>query len=223
MQQQERRLAAAAGGASKAGKRPPRTTSQRLYVPPAGAGAAGAAAPLTAEELAARERNNWVMAGAMLALSGYGYYVTVWQRPSASGAPPPQEAQLVNWSGTHECATRRLYQPESLAELEAVVAAAQKTGARGRESALCCGGAGSPEAAVCCPAEPLGGSAGRVGAVCWNIPSSALAHVCARLGHRRRCRRPQAASCGAWAAGCRPTGWPSARRAWSAWHSWTGF
>jgi len=36
---------------------------------------------------------------------------------------------LVNWSGTHECRPRALAQPESLAELEAVVARAHEQGA----------------------------------------------------------------------------------------------
>lgn len=184
VQQQERRLAAAAGGAGKAAKRPPRTTSQGVYTPPAGAGAAGAAAPLTAEELAARERNNWLMAGTMLALSGYGYYVTVWQRPSASGAPPPQDAQLVNWSATHEVATRRLYQPETLAELEAVVSAAHKSGARSR-----CGVLGARWHAV------LRFTPAAAPAPAW--PTHRLL-PCPPLP------TPQAASCGVWAAGCRP-------------------
>lgn len=84
--------------------------------------------PLTAEELAARERANWAMLSAMLALSGYGYYVTVIKRPSASGAAPPTEQHLVNWSGTHEAAVRRFHQPESLGELEATVKAAHAAG-----------------------------------------------------------------------------------------------
>lgn len=59
-----------------------------------------AAAPLTAEELAARDRNNYIMGGAMLALSGYGYYVVTSQREKA--LKPPTKEHLVNWSGTHE-------------------------------------------------------------------------------------------------------------------------
>lgn len=78
------------GAAAAAGKRAARPVAQ-VYAPPGGGGAPGGpafpgqAVPLTAEELAARERNNVIMAGSMLALVGYGYYVTVIKKPSMSG------------------------------------------------------------------------------------------------------------------------------------------
>lgn len=43
---------------------------------------------------------------------------------------PPEEATLVNWSGTHEVQVSRLYQPESVEELEAVVQRAHDSGAQ---------------------------------------------------------------------------------------------
>lgn len=62
----------------------------------------------------------------MLALSGYGYYVVTSQREKA--LKPPTKEHLVNWSGTHEVEVERFYQPETLQELEATVAAAHKAG-----------------------------------------------------------------------------------------------
>jgi hypothetical protein len=40
------------------------------------------------------------------------------------------EAHLVNWSGTHECNPRHLYQPESVEELEQLVMTAHRDGMR---------------------------------------------------------------------------------------------
>lgn len=129
------------------------------------------------------------MGAAMLALSGYGYYVVTSQR--GRGVKPPTQEHLVNWSGTHEvevshgaasrrvlaqrrcpprqaevglpCAApptgavramrcvhvlgallcirlppqvERFYQPETLEELEAVVAMAHKAGERKQERLL---------------------------------------------------------------------------------------
>lgn len=113
-----------AAAAAKRVSRPP----QQTYTPPKGGNGAAQEAQLTAEELAARERNNYVMAGTMLTLVGYGYYVTVIKKPSYSGAVSPKPEHLVNWSGTHECRTQRFHQPETQAELEATVKAAHEAG-----------------------------------------------------------------------------------------------
>lgn len=48
----------------------------------------------------------------------------------AAGADDEEEHLLVNWSGTHECRPRVLAQPESLKELEALVADAHAAGAQ---------------------------------------------------------------------------------------------
>ena len=93
----------------------------------ASSAAVEAGVPLTAEELAVRERSNYLMGGALAAMAGYGYYVvTTAQREG--GAPPPSAEHLVNWSGTHECQVARFYQPESLEQLEATVKQAHKAG-----------------------------------------------------------------------------------------------
>lgn len=42
--------------------------------------------------------------------------------------PPLEGEALVNWSGTHEVTPRRLYQPESMKELEMLVAQAHAEG-----------------------------------------------------------------------------------------------
>jgi hypothetical protein len=47
----------------------------------------------------------------------------------AEDADGDDDQLLVNWSGTHECRPRALAQPESLEELEAVVARAHEQGA----------------------------------------------------------------------------------------------
>lgn len=49
--------------------------------------------------------------------------------PSIQVSPPLEREQLVNWSGTHEVTVRELYQPESMRELEALVAQAHREGA----------------------------------------------------------------------------------------------
>lgn len=130
--QQRGAAAAAGGGAGKqAGKQAVRPEQQVYTAPPggpAGGGMPWTGAPLTAEELAARQRKNWVVGAALVGLSGYGYYITVLERPSASGGAPPAPAHLVNWSGTHECDVQRFHQPETLEQLEATVKAAHAAG-----------------------------------------------------------------------------------------------
>lgn len=95
-------LRGASGNASRkaaAGAKQARTTGGAAF-----AGPGVAAAPLTAEELAARDRNNYIMGATMLALSGYGYYIVTAQREKA--LKPPTKEHLVNWSGTHEVEVR---------------------------------------------------------------------------------------------------------------------
>jgi L-galactono-1,4-lactone dehydrogenase len=89
----------------------------------------GAHAPSPAEAAAATRRNA-LTAAALLAAAG-GTYAATRLHHGADAPPaarPPAEAHLVNWSGTHEVAVEALYEPESLAELEAAVAAAHAAG-----------------------------------------------------------------------------------------------
>lgn len=79
-------------------------------------------------------------AGATAAAAG----VWAWQRQQqhkaeAAGLPAAEEgAHLVNWSATREVRPRRLYQPETQAELEALVASHHKSGgAQGPIWSLC--------------------------------------------------------------------------------------
>lgn len=66
-----------------------------------------------------------LLGGALLSAAGGAYYYADReQQQAASGAHAPTEEHLVNWSGTHECHVRRMWHPESLEELEAVVARA---------------------------------------------------------------------------------------------------
>eukprot|EP00887_Chlorella_sp_A99_P007279 scaffold2.g7279.t1 len=80
-----------------------------------------------AEELqrAAVAKQDLLLGGALLSAAGGAYYYADReQQQAASGAHAPTEEHLVNWSGTHECHVRRMWHPESLEELEAVVARA---------------------------------------------------------------------------------------------------
>ena len=91
------------GAAAAAGKRPPRPQQQTYAAPKPGAGGAAQEVQLTAEEVAARERANYVMAGAMLSLVGYGYYVTVIKKPSYSGKRRPGAPAMPVWeSSSHD-------------------------------------------------------------------------------------------------------------------------
>ena len=73
------------------------------------------------------------LAGAAAAAAGAGAWA--WQRQhrdgiTTTGQPAAEEgAHLVNWSATHAVSPRRLYQPETLQELEALVAAHHNSGA----------------------------------------------------------------------------------------------
>ena len=93
----------------------------------------------TAAEAAATSRLNALTGAALLAAAGGAYY-TAFARDAGAAAPAPTDQHLVNWSGTHECHVARFYQPESLAELQAVVAQAHAAGAKLR----CVGSALSP-------------------------------------------------------------------------------
>ncbi len=53
-----------------------------------------------------------------------------------AGLPEADDgAHLVNWSATHEVHPRRLFQPESLEQLEALVASHHRTGGYSLEGA----------------------------------------------------------------------------------------
>jgi hypothetical protein len=134
-QQQQRLASGAAAAAGKKGGRPS-PPQQQLYRPPAKGGRWAATGPggeparvLTAEELAARERNNILLAGTLLGMAGVGYYMTTSSKRGSGAGKAPTTEHLVNWSGTHECQVRRYYQPESLEELEGMVKKAHETGA----------------------------------------------------------------------------------------------
>eukprot|EP00192_Tetraselmis_astigmatica_P008362 CAMPEP_0117666988 /NCGR_PEP_ID=MMETSP0804-20121206/10695_1 /TAXON_ID=1074897 /ORGANISM="Tetraselmis astigmatica, Strain CCMP880" /LENGTH=606 /DNA_ID=CAMNT_0005474621 /DNA_START=100 /DNA_END=1920 /DNA_ORIENTATION=- len=69
-------------------------------------------------------------AAAALAAAGLGYaaYTQSAVAPSDGGGDDLGGAHIVNWSGTHEVAPKQLHQPETVEELEQIVAAAQKEG-----------------------------------------------------------------------------------------------
>lgn len=94
--------------------------------------AAAADGPATAAAAAARRRNMLLAAGLLVPAAGGALYLSS-ERHAEPGAatalPSPSEETLVNWSGTHEVAVKRLYYPGSLAELESLVAAAHESGA----------------------------------------------------------------------------------------------
>lgn len=69
--------------------------------------------------------------------------------------PPPQPQQLINWSGTHSVATERFFQPESLAELKAIVHAAHDA----RRKVRPVGSALSPNGIPLCEAGMLNAAA----------------------------------------------------------------
>lgn len=96
----------------------------------------------TPQEAVSIGRRNGLVASALFAAAGYGYY-TVWNRlKEETDIKPPTEQHLINWSGTHECNVNRFYQPESLPELEAVVRQAHEQGQKLR----CVGSGLSPNA-----------------------------------------------------------------------------
>ncbi len=73
--------------------------------------------------------------GALLAAVTGIYYTS---RHAAGPRQPedgePTEQTLLNWSGTHQCNVKRLWQPESQAELERLVKNAHNAGAVGPPS-----------------------------------------------------------------------------------------
>lgn len=171
------------------------------------AAAATEAAPLTAEELAARERNNYLLGATLVALSGYGYYITT--QAQGSGVPPPSTEHLVNWSGTHECQVARYYQPETVEQLEELVKQAHEQGERRHPlpqwAALLALLARRSQPAHCERNQNTADSA---------VPKTKRRDLLLLL--------LQGVSCAAWGRGCPPTASPSIPTAWSAWPSWTG-
>ncbi|KAL4857423.1 L-galactono-1 [Chlorella vulgaris] len=123
---QQRHASAAAGGARKGGG-PVRRPTEQMHRGRGGAAFEAAPIVLTAEELAARERTNYLLGAGLIVMSAYGYYIV--SRPrGGDGVPTPSPEHLVNWSGTHECQVQRFYQPETLEQLEATVKQAHTTG-----------------------------------------------------------------------------------------------
>jgi L-galactono-1,4-lactone dehydrogenase len=104
----------------------------------------------SAQEAASISRRNAVVAGTLFAAAGAGYYTSLANKNSDlssstvsySTIKPPTEQHLINWSGTHEVNVSKYYQPESVAELEAIVKHAQDSGQKLR----CVGSGLSPNA-----------------------------------------------------------------------------
>lgn len=77
----------------------------------------------------------WAMAGSFAA-GIFGVYflredelpVSGTESPVEPAGGAPEEHVVVNWSGTHECHPKMLHQPETIAELEAIVADYHKRG-----------------------------------------------------------------------------------------------
>lgn len=83
----------------------------------------------SAEEAANIARRNWILATGLVGASAAMYYVTIdknEEKKSHGISSPLQDEHLVNWSGTHECVAKCLYQPESQQEVEAIVAKAHE-------------------------------------------------------------------------------------------------
>uniref|UniRef100_A0A1D1ZQN5 FAD-binding PCMH-type domain-containing protein n=1 Tax=Auxenochlorella protothecoides TaxID=3075 RepID=A0A1D1ZQN5_AUXPR len=84
--------------------------------------------PPTPEELRAMKRNN-ILAGVLLVgAAGASYYSGFARRDPILSATP--KAEFSNWSGTHTVVAHRLYEPESLKDLENIMNLAHKGGSR---------------------------------------------------------------------------------------------
>jgi len=98
----------------------------------------------TPAEAAAMTQRNTATAAVLLAAAGAAYIAT--RARSGDDHPitvkPPTEQHLINWSGTHECDVQKYYQPESIAELEALVKQANDSG----QTLRCVGSGLSPNA-----------------------------------------------------------------------------
>ena len=70
---------------------------------------------------------NWAGAFAAGAVAAVGTNHEL-ERAAGTDDEAPDEAHFVNWSGTHEVTPKRFYQPESVEELEQVVAEAHEKG-----------------------------------------------------------------------------------------------
>lgn len=103
--------------------------------------AAERSADAAAAAAATSPRRSLLLVAALLAPAGGAFYIYrqgMGEPPTA--LPLATEEHLVNWSGTHEVAVKRMYHPETLKELEALVAAAHTSGAERR--------GGGPDAAA---------------------------------------------------------------------------
>ena len=101
----------------------------------------------TAEEAARISRRNALTFGALLGTSGLLYYSVINYDDfmSSNGVDtravaPVHDEELVNWSGTHSCMVKRMYQPESSEQVEAIVSDAHEK----KEKIRCVGSALSP-------------------------------------------------------------------------------
>lgn len=79
----------------------------------------------TPDEGAAIDRRNYFIGAGLLSAAAFAYYSSRMDSKSKlSLLEPPDPTtgeHLVNWSGTHEVTAKALYQPETLAQLEALV------------------------------------------------------------------------------------------------------
>eukprot|EP00899_Mesostigma_viride_P000967 jgi/Mesvir1/10871/Mv14212-RA.1 len=68
------------------------------------------------------------LAGTLTA--GYTMYTQPWYVGKAGGVKYLDDAELTNWSGTHSCKPKRLYEPENVKELETIIRSAHREGAK---------------------------------------------------------------------------------------------
>lgn len=94
----------------------------------------------TAEEASAISKRNALTFGALLGTTGVVYYSVLQNISSNSSLEPIENEELVNWSGTHLCQVKKLYQPESSEQVEAIVSKAHAT----KQKIRCVGSALSP-------------------------------------------------------------------------------
>lgn len=93
------------------------------------------------EDVARMSRRNALTFGALIGTAGAIYYTFIQGSNIGSAYPDPVvEEELVNWSGTHSCLVKSLYQPETNQHVEAIVSDA----ARKKDKLRCVGSALSP-------------------------------------------------------------------------------
>lgn len=94
----------------------------------------------TAEEASKISKRNAVTFATLLGTTGVVYYSVLQNITSQSQLEPIENEELVNWSGTHSCLVKKLYQPESSEQVEAIVSQANA----GKQKIRCVGSALSP-------------------------------------------------------------------------------